>query len=115
MAVRPITIPIDAGVENILNFWWKYRGKPITLTGYTVEFKVKKKITDTEYLFILTDTDDISVTAADGLMRVSISAENSALLASVAEERNPFELQAAPAGEDPRCVAKGNLLGKPGV
>jgi len=115
MAVRPITIPIDAGVENILNFWWKYRGAPINLTGYTVEFKVKKKITDTEYLFTLTDTDDISVTPEDGLMRVSISAGNSALLASVVEERCPFELQATPAGGEPRCVAKGLLLGKPGV
>lgn len=115
MAVRPITIPIDAGVENILNFWWKYRGVPVQLQGYTAEFRVKKKITDTTHLFTLTETDGVSITPDEGLFRVVLSADRSALLASVVEERCPFELQATPAGGEPRCVAKGLLLGKPGV
>ena len=115
MAVKPVNIPIDAGVENILNFWWKYRGTPINLTGYSAEFRVKKKITDTTHLFTLTETDGVSITPDEGLFRVVLSAERSALLASVVEERCPFELQATPAGGEPRCIAKGLLLGKPGV
>ena len=115
MAVRPVVIPVDAGAENILNFWWKYRGTPINLTGYSAEFRVKKKITDLTHLFVLTDADGIQITPEDGLLRVTISPEHSALLASVVEERCPFELQATPAGGEPRCIAKGLLLGKPGV
>lgn len=115
MAVRPVIIPVDAGVENVLNFRWRFRGEPIKLHGYTVEFRVKKKITDTTHLFTLTDADGIQITPDEGLFRVVLSAERSALLASVVEERCPFELQATPAGGEPRCVAKGILLGKPGV
>jgi hypothetical protein len=35
MAVRPVVIPVDAGVENVLNFRWRFRGEPIKLHGYT--------------------------------------------------------------------------------
>ena len=115
MAVRPVTIPVDAGVENVLNFRWRFRGIPINLDGYTAEFRVKKKITDPGTLFVLTETDGVSITPDEGLFRVVLSAERSALLASVVEERCPFELQATPAGGEPRCIAKGLLLGKPGV
>ena len=115
MAVRPVVIPVDAGVENVLNFRWRFRGIPINLDGYTAEFRVKKKITDSGTLFVLTETDGIEITTDEGLFRVVLSAGRSALLASVVEERCPFELQATPAGGEPRCVAKGILLGKPGV
>lgn len=115
MAVRPVTVPVDAGAENVINFRWKYKGIPIKLDGYSAEFRVKKQITDPGYLFTLSETDGIEIVPEEGLFRVTISPERSSLLSSVAEERNPFELQATPLGGKPRCISKGNLLASPGV
>ena len=115
MAVRPVVIPVDAGVENVLNFRWRFRGEPIKLHGYAAEFRTKKKITDPGYLFTLTDADGIQITPDEGLFRVVLSAERSALLASVVEERIPFELVGTPPGGDPLCIAKGILRASPGV
>ena len=57
MAVHPVTIPVAAGAQNVVNFRWEYKAIPTNLKGYSAEFRVKKQITDPGHLFNLSSTD----------------------------------------------------------